>query len=106
MKIFLKNPPSNITLFMRRLGYHPDKRQKPGSLSFSKRIGGYDYPKFHIYINNINKETNESPSSANFSLNLHIDMKKPSYKGSSAHSGEYEGDLVKQEAMRIENMFF
>jgi hypothetical protein len=100
MKIFLKKPPSNITLFMRRLGYHPDKWQKSGRLSFSKRIGGSDYPKFHIYIN---KEANRSPTPANFFLNLHIDMKKPSYKGSSAHSGEYDSDLVKQEATRIEN---
>jgi len=85
---------------MRRLGYHPDKWQKPGSLSFSKRIGSDDYPKFHVYINN---KADGDTISANFVLNLHIDMKKPSYKGSSAHSGEYEGDLVKQEAMRIEN---
>ncbi len=101
MKIFLENPPSNITLFMRRLGYHPDRRQKPGSLSFSKRIGSYDYPKFHVYINN--NKANGHPTSASFCLNLHIDMKKPSYKGSSAHSGEYDSDIVKQEAMRIEN---
>jgi len=106
MKIFLEKPPSNITLFMRRLGYHSDRRQKPGNLSFSKRIGSYDYPKFHVYINNINKEAGRHRTSTNFSLNLHIDMKKPSYKGSSAHSGEYDSDLVKQEAMRIKNTLF
>jgi len=100
MKIFLQNPPSNITLSMRRLGYHPDRRQKPGSLSFSKRIGNDDYPKFHIYINN--KITGDTISES-FFLNLHLDMKKPSYKGTSAHSGEYDSDLVQQEATRIKN---
>lgn len=34
-------------------------------------------------------------------VNLHLDMKKPSYAGTSAHAGEYDGALVEQEAERI-----
>jgi len=90
MKIYLDNPNQNITQLMRRLGYHPDRRQKSGSLSFSKRLSGADYPKYHVYLN---KNTNF--------LNLHLDIKKPSYGGSNAHSGEYDSDLVKTEVQRI-----
>ena len=105
MKIFLQNHPSNITLFMRRLGYHPDRRQKPGSLSFSKSIGNYGYPKFHVYVNDINNRADRNPSSTNFLLNLHIDMKQASYKGSSAHSGEYENsEWLNQEAELIKSV--
>ena len=93
MKIYFKKRPANITLLMRRLGYVPDKRQRPGFLSFSRRVGSSDYPKFHIYINPAYKNV----------LNLHLDMKKPSYRGSHAHSGEYDSDLVKEEAWRIKN---
>jgi len=34
-------------------------------------------------------------------LNLHIDQKQASYEGATAHSGDYDSDLVKQEGQRI-----
>ena len=36
-------------------------------------------------------------------LNLHLDQKQASYEGSTAHSGDYDSDLVRQEAQRIYN---
>ena len=34
-------------------------------------------------------------------INLHLDQKRPVYRGTSAHGGEYEGEVVEQEAARI-----
>lgn len=36
-----------------------------------------------------------------FIINLHLDQKKPSYAGTSAHAGEYEGPVVEREASRL-----
>lgn len=57
-----------------------------------KRLGGALYPRFHAYLE---VGTNE------FQINLHLDQKQPSYGGSSAHNGEYDGDTVEQEAERV-----
>ena len=38
------------------------------------------------------------------SLNLHLDQKKPVYRGTVAHSGEYEGEIVAKEIARIKNI--
>ncbi len=54
------------------------------------------YPRFHVYIKDMNENEVE--------ISLHLDMKKPSYAGTSAHSGEYDGDLVEREAQRIRNI--
>jgi hypothetical protein len=37
----------------------------------------------------------------NYSFNLHLDQKQPSYSGSRAHSGEYDGELVESEMERL-----
>ncbi len=54
------------------------------------------YPRFHIYISDIPDDGIE--------VSLHMDMKKPSYEGTTAHSGEYEGELVEREAHRVKNI--
>jgi hypothetical protein len=92
MRIFFNNRLSNFTLLFRELGYHPDRQRKLGILSFSRRLSGADYPKFHVYFEKNN----------NF-LTLHLDMKAPSYGGNTAHSGEYsdENDWLKEEEQRI-----
>jgi len=73
---------------MREIGYHfLDKDRKTGELNFRRPLKGY--PRFHIYLKIDGK---------NLIFNLHLDQKKPIYKGTPAHSGEYDGDLVKKEA--------
>ena len=37
-------------------------------------------------------------------FNLHLDQKKPSYSGSSAHSGEYDGEIIEKEVERIKGI--
>ena len=81
---------------MRNLGYMPEGLdERTGELRFSKSLSGGRYPKFHIYASTTDKEA---------ILNLHLDQKQVSYEGSSAHSGEYDGAVVEQEAKRILNL--
>ena len=93
MKFLIPPTQNNIQTMMRDAGYRPEGQdQRSGELKFTKSITGAPYPHFHIYC----KEQGE-----NISCNLHLDQKKPSYSGSSAHSGEYDGALVETEVERI-----
>jgi len=78
---------------IRRCGYGLVRDQRAQEVSYSRRLGGGIYPRFHVYINS------EDP----LILNLHLDQKQASYEGQTAHSGDYDSDLVKQEAQRIYN---
>ena len=91
----------NIRNTMRGCGYYLEKQDaRTGEMAFSRPAGGASasgYPRFHIYA-----RTDEISREAVF--NLHLDQKKPVYKGSVAHSGEYESEIVKKEAERIKNI--
>ena len=91
MQIRLENIKSNPISFMRSCGYALGG-QDGAETSFMRRILGRDYPRFHAYVH-WEGET--------LVINLHLDQKKPSYEGSNAHSGEYNGGLVAEEAERI-----
>lgn len=92
MKFILKGPfRENLYSLMRKIGYHFQKEDKDKKeLIFTRPPKGY--PRFHIYL----KIENE-----NLILNLHLDQKRPIYKGASAHAGEYEGEVVVEEVERI-----
>ena len=100
MKFTLNGPfKENIHSLMRKAGYHfQGKNENNAELIFAKPPQGY--PRFHIYL-----KIDGSISSPQGSLifNLHLDQKKPIYKGTTAHSGEYESELVEIEAERIKN---
>lgn len=68
---------------------------KPDEFAFHRFLAGRSYPKFHLYC----KVSDDKKSAL---LNLHLDQKQPSYKGTRAHSGEYEGELIEREAARIQ----
>lgn len=89
-------PKLNISInnFIRQCGYvQISNPHKNGEISYARNFdAGSFYPRLHLYIE-------EGTSNNNFSL--HLDMKKPSYEGASAHSGEYGGELVEAEAKRI-----
>lgn len=55
------------------------------------------YPRFHIYMKT---EDNQ------LTIDLHLDQKKPSYAGSNAHGGEYDGPQVEKELQRIAGWVF
>ena len=64
-------------------------------MSFYHPLSSLRYPRFHIYL----IKTKES-----LIFNLHLDHKKPSYKGAPAHSAEYEGNLLEEEKERIKKL--
>ncbi len=80
-----------IDILIRRCGYGQIRDRNTGEVSYVCRLRSDFYPRFHLYINS------QDP----LVLNLHLDQKKVSYKGQTAHSADYDSDLVKQEAERI-----
>ncbi len=66
---------------------------KDNEISYARSLDpGRFYPRFHAYLEERGKE---------LTINLHLDAKKPSYAGTAAHSGEYDGPLIEKEASRI-----
>jgi len=94
MKFTLKGPfKENLYSLMRKSGYS-FSRKDPDETEFIFSRPARGYPRFHIYLK-FNKE--------DLILNLHLDQKKPIYKGATAHGGEYEGKLVEGEVERIKD---
>jgi len=89
------NSQENINNLMRRCGYFFIREEK-GELAFARPLtsSGSGYPRFHAYVN-MEKFPRETL------LNLHLDQKKPVYQGATAHSGEYDGELVEGEIKRL-----
>jgi hypothetical protein len=94
MTLRLNNFAQNPVDFMRSCGY-AFERETGDESSCMRRITGHDYPRYHAYI---------KKEGAAMIINLHIDQKKPSYAGSRAHNGEYDGDLVEREISRIQDL--
>lgn len=82
-------------ILMQKCGYGliVDRKNKKGS--FVKRLSTGLYPRFHIYIDHKEK---------GFTVSLHLDQKKASYTGNTAHSGEYDGHLVEVEMEKIKKI--
>ena len=95
MKTFLPGPlPDHARNLMRRIGYG-EYRSREGEVSYMKRLRGDLYPRFHAYVEDKNH---------GLQINLHLDQKQPSYGGSHAHAGEYDGPTVEREMERIVNL--
>ncbi len=98
MKISIPNPQSHSRNLLRRAGYALHQG-RDGEVSYTQRLsGGGDYPRFHVYVNR------EEPGEL-MEITLHLDEKKPSYEGFTAHSGQYDGPLVEQERDRLLGLF-
>ena len=82
----------NKKVLLNRLGYHVHHDRHSNQTSYVRRLGGQQYPRWHIYVNNDSSDT---------IFNLHLDEKKTSYEGSPRHSGQYRGEVVSKEASRI-----
>ena len=100
MKFSIKNKTKeNSANLLRSSGYHYFGIGKEMSeLVFVRPAGQDAYPRFHLYLKE-DKKTGE------IFCSLHLDQRKTVYKGSTAHSGEYDGELVEEEANRIRTMF-
>ncbi|MBI3337486.1 MAG: hypothetical protein HY005_02590 [Candidatus Staskawiczbacteria bacterium] len=105
MEFIIKNINSSINDIMRQIGYAPSYFQKANEFSIVRKVTRNDYPRFHLYIKEKFFVALAPQDKLNtFVFNLHLDQKKPSYKGSHAHSGEYDGDMVESEAKRIKDL--
>lgn len=93
MTFAIQNSGGSLINLLRRAGYlymHED--EKTHEQVFSRPLERSGYPRFHLYIKQIDN---------NLIFNLHLDQKRPIYKGATAHSGEYDSPLVQQETERI-----
>lgn len=99
MKIFLgdKEKTKNLPARLRAAGYHRELNRKTGEFSYHHSPSGNRFPRFHLYI---------EEEADGWTINLHLDQKAPSYEGSAAHSGEYDGEIVEAEAERIRKVFY
>ena len=80
---------------LQRAGYKYIVDRHTGKESFVKILNSTGYPRWHLYV----EENNDK-----IIFNLHLDQKKPLYQGQSAHSGEYDGDVVEEEMERLKGL--
>ncbi len=93
MTFKIYNQGYNPQELIRRVGYKPRGVSERGELDCVKPLGA-DYPRFHIYM----KEEKDV-----IIFNLHLDQKKPSYEGSTAHGGDYDSETVRDEVQRVKD---
>ena len=82
----------NPRQLLRRCGYAEFVDPRTGETSYTRRLSGGFYPRFHAYLER--KEVG-------FQVNIHLDQKQASYHGQTKHSGEYEGEVVEREVSRL-----
>lgn len=81
--------PENI---LRSVGYFAIFDRKTQKGSFVRKLTGERYPRFHLYLKEIENE---------IIFDLHLDQSKTVYSGSKAHNADYDSPEVKQELVRI-----
>ena len=91
MKFLINNNKYNILSLIRQIGYHPHKNNQ----SFSRRLERGDFPRLHLYIKAIEDA---------WEFSLHLDQKGACYDGQTAHSGDYDGEILEAEKNRISNL--
>jgi excinuclease UvrABC nuclease subunit len=94
MDFTIKNIDKNIVVVARELGYVIIDTNENG-YNLVRKLAGDNYPRFHIYV---------KQAGTDFIFSLHLDQKKPIYKGAHAHNGEYFGPVVDAEAERIKTV--
>ena len=97
MRLTIHNPKDNSWTALRKAGYVP-QGQSQGQQGYVRSLFGSGYPRFHIYVER------ERPGEE-LVFTLHLDQKKPSYEGSHAHSGDYDGEVVQKESERVKEIF-
>ena len=111
MRFTIKGPfKDNVYSLMRKAGYHfqgkfaeanasshasakASANEEKSELIFVRPPKGF--PRFHLYL---------KTEGDDLIISLHLDQKRPIYKGVPAHSAEYEGKLVEEEAERIKKI--
>lgn len=97
MKFSLQNSFSHpLANILRSCGYKKLIDQKTGKTSFVKKLTRQNYPRFHVYIRENQKE---------IIVDLHLDQTKALYAKQIAHRADYESEQVKNELYRIYQVF-
>ena len=95
MDFEIKNLQKSVVEVAREIGYMIIDSNENAEYNLVRKLTGQNYPRFHVYL----KQRCDM-----FIFSLHLDQKKPSYAGSHAHSGEYTGPVVDEEAERIQSI--
>ncbi len=113
MEFTITNIKKSVNDMIRTIGYKPAyfsgyarsrvAGQNEKEISIVRQVSGNDYPRFHLYIKKVDSTIDQSMG-LSYLFKLHLDQKKPSYKGAKGHSGEYDGSVVEGEASRIKNL--
>ena len=78
---------------MRDAGYAQYVSKHDDHVSYVRRVAGYEFPRFHVYVD----ESGALPT-----ISIHIDQKGVIYEGAAhAHNGEYTGPLIQEELLRM-----
>jgi len=85
----LNYTPENV---LRTCGYFPIFDRKNQKVSFVKKLSGNRYPRFHLYLKEIENE---------LVFDLHLDQSQTVYTQQKAHNADYDSLEVKQELVRI-----
>ena len=96
MKFLIKNLKETINTIPRKLGYRylkEDKERNEHIMVRPLESGGY--PRFHLFL---------KIESDNFIFSLHLDQKRPVYKGTISHSADYQGEIIEAEMERIKDI--
>lgn len=88
MKFNIEKNKYNIHNLMKRLGYSPH----PKNESFVKRLSGDKFPRFHIYVTDMENQ---------YQISMHLDQKGACYEGHTAHSGDYDSSVLDKEKERL-----
>lgn len=103
MRITITTTDTALT-FMRRAGYGFQK-EGSGETAFVRRVSGSPFPRFHAYVMETASRQPQAVSQLReLTINLHVDQKAPTYQRGRAHSGEYDGSPVEQEAARLREL--
>jgi hypothetical protein len=96
MKFIIENSKKSAAHFFRRAGYVFQKHEGD-EMAFVRRLADQSFPRFHLFVK---VEGNK------FRVNLHLDHKAASYKGTKVHSGEYGKDsqLLHKEIERLKSL--
>ena len=88
----------NLPDVLRHVGYFSILDSKQNKLSFIRHLSkSQNYPRFHLYI----QET-----ASDYQFSLHLDQKQASYIGQTAHSGEYDTDIMSGKCQaKLNNIF-
>lgn len=88
--------PESVLNFMRRAGYSYFRDPRTRQESYIRRLTRNFYPRLHCYV---------FDQGGMITFNIHLDQRLTRYEGQTAHAGEYESPIVREEMERLQAVF-